>query len=111
MPLIRAALEHQGAASIDCMSPSVAFNNHAGCSKSFGYVREHNEAVNYLDMITGRDEIVVDYAPGSIEIVKQHDCSRLRLPKLDGHFEITSRGDGEEECCPGSTALENSMWV
>src|SRR6195256_3839707 len=49
VPLIRAAIEHQGAALIDVISPCVAFNNHAGSTKSFDYVREHNEAVNRLD--------------------------------------------------------------
>ena len=28
-------------------------------------MREHNDAVNFLDVITGRDEITVDYAPGT----------------------------------------------
>src|SRR5665213_317613 len=34
-PLIKAAIEHQGAAFIDVISPCVAFNNHAGSTKSF----------------------------------------------------------------------------
>ena len=55
VPLIKAAILHQGAAFIDCISPCVAFNNHAGSTKSFDYVREHNEAVNRLDFITGRE--------------------------------------------------------
>ena len=55
VPLIKAAIEHKGAAFIDVISPCVAFNNHAGSTKSFDYVREHNEAVNRLDFITGRD--------------------------------------------------------
>ena len=31
------------------ISPCVAFNNHPGSTKSFDYVREHNDAVNALD--------------------------------------------------------------
>ena len=42
VPLIEAALKHQGAAFIDCISPCVAFNNHEGSHTSFDYVREHN---------------------------------------------------------------------
>ena len=79
VPLIKAAIEHQGAAFIDVISPCVAFNNHPGSTKSFDYVREHNEAVNRLDFITGRAPITVDYAPGTVEIVEQHDGSRLVL--------------------------------
>jgi 2-oxoglutarate/2-oxoacid ferredoxin oxidoreductase subunit beta len=49
VPLIKAAIEHKGAAFLDVISPCVAFNNHPGSTKSFDYVREHNEAVNRLD--------------------------------------------------------------
>src|SRR6201990_96016 len=62
VPLIKAAVEHKGAAFIDCISPCVAFNNHPGSTKSFDYVREHNEAVNSLDFMVPRAPIHVDYA-------------------------------------------------
>ena len=91
VPLIKAALAHPGSAFIDCISPCVAFNNHVGSTKSFDYVREHNEAVNFLDVITTREEITVDYAPGSVEIVKQHDGSLLRLRKIAGDYDIQNR--------------------
>ena len=68
-PLIKAAIEHRGSAFIDVISPCVAFNNHAGSTKSFDYVREHNESVNRLDFITGQAPIKVDYEPGSVELV------------------------------------------
>ena len=62
VPIIKAAIEHKGAAFLDVISPCVAFNNHAGSTKSFDYVREHNEAVNRLDVLSGRAPITVDYA-------------------------------------------------
>jgi len=82
VPLIKAAIEHKGAAFIDVISPCVAFNNNPESTKSFDYVRAHNEAVNMLDVIVGRDEITADYAPGTVETVVQHDGSILRLRKL-----------------------------
>jgi 2-oxoglutarate ferredoxin oxidoreductase subunit beta len=91
VPLIEAALQHEGAAFIDCISPCVAFNNHLGSTKSFDYVREHNAAVNYLDVITGRNEITVDYAPGSVEVVTQHDGSKLQLRKLSMDYDMHDR--------------------
>jgi 2-oxoglutarate/2-oxoacid ferredoxin oxidoreductase subunit beta len=90
-PLIKAGIEHQGAAFIDVISPCVAFNNHAGSTKSFDYVREHNEAVNRLDFITGRAPIKVDYAPGSVELVEQHDGTTLALRKLDAEYDVHDR--------------------
>ncbi len=91
VPLIEAAIRHQGAAFIDVVSPCVAFNNHAGSTKSFDYVREHNDAVNRLDVISGRDPITVDYAPGSVQVVEQHDGTRLALRKLDADYDVHDR--------------------
>jgi 2-oxoglutarate ferredoxin oxidoreductase subunit beta len=91
VPLIEAAILHKGAAFIDCISPCVAFNNHAGSTKSFDYVREHNEAVNYLDVITPRAEITAEYEPGTVEEVTQHDGSVLRLRKLAGDYDVNDR--------------------
>ena len=91
VPLIKGALSHKGAAFIDCISPCVAFNNHEGSTKSFDYVREHNAAVNFLDVIESREEITADYAPGSVEIVRQHDGSYLKLRKLASDYDPTDR--------------------
>ena len=91
VPLIKGAIEHKGAAFIDVISPCVAFNNHAGSTKSYEYVRQHNEAVNRLDFIEGREEITTDYAPGSVVTVAQHDGSMLRLRKLAADYDPTNR--------------------
>jgi len=105
VPLVRAAIEHRGAAFIDCISPCVAFNNHPGSTKSFDYVREHNEAVNRLDFMTPREEITVDYAPGTVEIVEQHDGSKLALRKLaadyDPHDRLTAMSYLQERAAAG----------
>ena len=86
VPLIKGALHHRGCALLDVISPCVAFNNHAGSTKSYDYVREHNDAVNRLDFLPTRDAIVADYSPGEVIEITQHDGSRLRLRKLaDGH--------------------------
>jgi 2-oxoglutarate ferredoxin oxidoreductase subunit beta len=91
VPIIKAAIEHQGAAFIDVISPCIAFNNHSGSTKSFDYVREHNEAVNYLDVMVGRSPIHIDYAPGTVELVEQHDGTTLALRKLDAEYDVHDR--------------------
>jgi 2-oxoglutarate ferredoxin oxidoreductase subunit beta len=91
VPIIKAAIEHEGAAFIDVISPCVAFNNHSGSTKSFDYVREHNEAVNRLDFMPARAPIKVDYEPGSVQIVEQHDGSRLALKKLNAEYDVHDR--------------------
>jgi len=91
VPLIKAAVLHRGAAFVDVVSPCVAFNNHAGSTKSYDFVREHNEAVNRLDFTPVRSEITADYAPGSLQEVVQHDGSVLRLRKLHEDYDPGDR--------------------
>jgi 2-oxoglutarate ferredoxin oxidoreductase subunit beta len=91
VPLIKGAIQHRGAAFIDVISPCVAFNNHPGSTKSYDYVREHNEAVNYLDVMIGREPITLDQAAGSLAIVEQHDGSLLRLRKLSADYDPANR--------------------
>ncbi|MGC1563621.1 MAG: thiamine pyrophosphate-dependent enzyme, partial [Bradyrhizobium sp.] len=91
VPLIAAAIEHKGSAFLDVISPCIAFNNHAGSTKSFDYVREHNDAVNRLDVLTGREPIEVEYAPGTVKVVEQHDGSRIALRKIDADYDPHDR--------------------
>ena len=91
VPLIKAAINHRGAAFIDIVSPCVAFNNHPGSTKSYDYVRAHNEAVNRLDIIEGREEITTDYAAGTSVHVQQHDGTWLRLRKVDSSYDATNK--------------------
>ena len=91
VPLIKAAIEHRGAAFIDVISPCVAFNNHPGSTKSYDYVRQHNEAVNRLDFIEGKEAITADYAPGEMVDVRQHDGSIVRLRKIAADYDPTDR--------------------
>ena len=91
VPLIKGAIAHGGAAFIDVISPCVAFNNHAGSTRSYDYVREHNEAVSRIDFITPRSEITADMAPGEVVDVPQHDGTVLRLRSLHPDYDPTDR--------------------
>ncbi|MCC2098503.1 MAG: 2-oxoacid:ferredoxin oxidoreductase subunit beta [Hyphomicrobiales bacterium] len=91
VPLIKAAIEHQGAAFIDCVSPCVAFNNHVGSTKSFDYVRAHNAALNSLDFISPQAPIAADYEAGATEVIKMHDGSSIRLRKIARDHHVNNR--------------------
>lgn len=91
VPLIKAAMGHGGAAFIDIISPCVTFNNHAGSTRSYDWVREHNEAVSRIDFITGREEITATIQPGEVVDVEQHDGTTLRLRKLHTDYDPTDR--------------------
>jgi 2-oxoglutarate ferredoxin oxidoreductase subunit beta len=91
VPLIKAAIAHEGAAFIDVISPCVAFNNHPGSTKSYDYVREHNEAVNRLDFWPSRDAITVDYSEGGVIDVPQHDGSIIKLRKIHADYDPSDK--------------------
>ncbi|MGE4617902.1 MAG: 2-oxoacid:ferredoxin oxidoreductase subunit beta, partial [Gammaproteobacteria bacterium] len=91
VPLIQAAIEHEGAAFLDIISPCVAFNNHPGSTKSYDYVRAHNEVVNRLDFIPKREAITAEYQAGSLEEVLQHDGSVLKFRKIADDYDPQDR--------------------
>jgi 2-oxoglutarate ferredoxin oxidoreductase subunit beta len=91
VPLLKAAIAHKGSAILDVISPCVQFNNNPQSTKSYDFVREHNEAVNRLDFIEGRAPITADYAPGTVQVVQQHDGSFLKLSKLQADYDPTDR--------------------
>ena len=91
VPLIKAAVAHRGAAFIDVISPCVAFNNHPGSTKSYDYVREHNDAVNRLDFMPEREPIGIEYPEGGVRDVVLHDGGLLRLRKLDPDYDPSDR--------------------
>ena len=91
VPLIKGAMSHGGAAFIDVISPCVTFNNHGGSTKSFDYVRQHNEAVSRIDFMSPGEEITTRYPPGAVVDVPQHDGTVLRLRKLHADYDATDR--------------------
>jgi 2-oxoglutarate ferredoxin oxidoreductase subunit beta len=91
VPLIKAAISHRGSAVLDVISPCVTFNNHAGSTKSFDFVRDHNEAVNKIDYVPAAKEITVDYEEGATETVRLYDGSLLKLAKLRPEYDPSNR--------------------
>ena len=91
VPLIEGAIRHGGAAFIDVISPCVAFNNHEGSTRSYDYVREHNEAISRIDFIDLAKEIRAEPPPGEVLELPQHDGRVMRLRKLHADYDPTDR--------------------
>jgi 2-oxoglutarate ferredoxin oxidoreductase subunit beta len=91
VPLIKGAIAHPGAAFLDVISPCVAFNNHAGSTKSYEHVRQHNEAVSRIDFIALGAEVTAEPAPGEVLELPQDDGSVMRLRKLHADHDPTDR--------------------
>ncbi|MBK9257936.1 MAG: 2-oxoacid:ferredoxin oxidoreductase subunit beta [Saprospiraceae bacterium] len=86
IPLIKAALKHEGFAFINVLSPCVTFNNNAGSTKSYDYIREHNETLPGIDFIPIKNEITTEYAPDEIKQVLLHDDSKINLHKINARW-------------------------
>ncbi|MCL4402759.1 MAG: thiamine pyrophosphate-dependent enzyme, partial [Acidobacteria bacterium] len=46
--ILKAAIAHQGLAVIDVISPCVTFNDHEGSTKSYSYMKDHEEPLHEL---------------------------------------------------------------
>jgi len=91
VPLIKAALSHEGFAFLDVVSPCVTFNNNSGSTKSYDFVRDHIEATSVFDFVPEEEEIVVSYPEGSHTYVTLHDGSTIHLSKLNPTWNPTDR--------------------
>lgn len=91
LEILKAAISHRGTALIDVISPCVTFNDHEGSTKSYAYVKEHEEALTEVDYIPHYENIEVEYDPGTTVAVRLHDGSQVRLRKLESEYDPTSR--------------------
>ena len=82
IPLIKAALSHDGFAFLDVISPCVTFNNNVGSTKSYDYTRQHLEATGTIDFVPFKEEISIDYPEGTSLGIELHDGSKMELSKL-----------------------------
>jgi 2-oxoglutarate ferredoxin oxidoreductase subunit beta len=90
VPLIKAAMSHNGFAFIDVISPCVTFNNTAASSKGYEFARDHMQATGKIDFVPVRSEITANYPAGFSEEITLHDGSVIHLYK-DDKLDCTDR--------------------
>jgi 2-oxoglutarate ferredoxin oxidoreductase subunit beta len=91
LTLLKAAIAHRGTVMIDVISPCVTFNDHEGSTKSYKWLKDHDEPVQEVGFVPSFEEIDVEYDAGSTASVRMHDGSSLRLRKLDRDYDATDR--------------------
>jgi 2-oxoglutarate/2-oxoacid ferredoxin oxidoreductase subunit beta len=91
LTLLKAALAHRGTVMIDVISPCVTFNDHEGSTKSYKYLKDHDEPVQEIGFVPSFENIDVDYDPGTTASVRMYDGSELRLRKLDRDYDATDK--------------------
>ena len=87
--ILRAAIAHRGTSMLNVISPCVTFNDHKGSTKSYSYVKQHDDPLHEINFVPFFENIDVDYDPGETQDVKMHDGSTLRLRKLDHSYDAT----------------------
>ena len=92
LSILKAAMSHRGTCMIDVLSPCVTFNDHEGSTKSYAYVKDHDDPVGDISFVPYFEDIAVEYEPGTTKEVKMHDGSRLYLKKLEQDYDPTDRG-------------------
>ncbi|MGH9160704.1 MAG: 2-oxoacid:ferredoxin oxidoreductase subunit beta [Vicinamibacteraceae bacterium] len=91
LAILKAAIAHRGTCMIDVLSPCVTFNDHEGSTKSYAYVKDHDEPLGSINFVPFFDDISVEYEPGTTTEVVLHDGSRLLLHKVDGGYDPTNK--------------------
>ncbi len=89
--MLKAAIAHRGTVMLDVVSPCVTFNDHEGSTKSYKFMKDHDEPIQDINFIPAFEEIDVDYDAGSTVEVTMHDGSRLRLRKIEEDFDPTDK--------------------
>lgn len=82
LSVLKAAIAHRGTALIDVISPCVTFNDHEGSTKSYAYVKDHDEVLGEVTFVPFFEDINVEYEAGASTEVKMHDGSHLYLRKI-----------------------------
>ena len=89
--MLKAAIAHNGTVLIDVVSPCVTFNDHEGSTKSYKYMKDHEEPLHDVNFVPSFEDIAIEYDPGTSISVTMHDGSQLRLRKLEEDYDPTSK--------------------
>jgi 2-oxoglutarate ferredoxin oxidoreductase subunit beta len=89
--MLKAALAHRGTVVLDVISPCVTFNDHPGSTKSYAYMKDHEEPLHEVSFIPVFEQIEVQYEPGAASDVRLHDGSVVHLRKLEEEYDPRDR--------------------
>jgi 2-oxoglutarate ferredoxin oxidoreductase subunit beta len=91
LSMLKAAIAHKGTVMLDVVSPCVTFNDHEGSTKSYKFMKDHDEPLHDITFVPSFENIDVEYDPGTTVDVTMHDGSHLRLRKLNEDHDPTDK--------------------
>jgi 2-oxoglutarate/2-oxoacid ferredoxin oxidoreductase subunit beta len=96
IPILKAAVAHNGLALIDVISPCVTFNDHEGSTKSYRFMREHEVKEVVADFVPLRREIHATIPSDGTRVVPMHDGSIVRFRSVPEDYDPRDRSRVEE---------------
>jgi 2-oxoglutarate ferredoxin oxidoreductase subunit beta len=93
LALLEGAIAHNGTCMLDVISPCVTFNDHEGSTKSYSYVKDHDEPLADVSFVPYFHDIAVDYEQGTTKEITMHDGSRMVLKKIGTDYDPTNKGE------------------
>jgi 2-oxoglutarate ferredoxin oxidoreductase subunit beta len=93
VPILKAAVRHNGFALIDVISPCVSFNDHDTSTKSYRYTRDHYNDFAPVDFVPLRREITAEAVESAVVSVTMHDGSTVRFRKAAADYDPTDRDE------------------
>src|SRR5437588_5373790 len=89
--MLKAAIAHRGTVMLDVISPCVTFNAHVGSTKSYKYMKDHEEPLQEISFVPAFEEISVEYDPGTSIEVTMNNGSVLLLRNLIELYDTTDK--------------------
>jgi 2-oxoglutarate ferredoxin oxidoreductase subunit beta len=91
VPILKAAVRHNGFALVDVISPCVSFNDHDASTKSYRYTRDHYHDAAPVDFVPLRREISAEATDSPVVSVTMHDGSSVRFRKVAADYDPRNR--------------------
>ena len=91
VPILKAAVRHNGFALVDVISPCVSFNDHDTSTKSYRYTRDHYHDAAPVDFVPLRREISAETTDSPVVSVTMHDGSIVRFRKVAADYDPRNR--------------------
>ena len=80
-----------GLSVIDVVSPCTTFNDHEGSTKSYAYMKDHEEPLHELDFVPFYEDIQVDFEEGTRAKWSSTTARDLLLKKLGRDYDPTDK--------------------
>jgi 2-oxoglutarate/2-oxoacid ferredoxin oxidoreductase subunit beta len=91
IPILEAAVRHEGFALVDVISPCVTFNDHEGSTRSYRSTRERIHEMDAVDFVPLREPLTAEVAGDDTRRVRMHDGSEVRFRQVETGYDPRRR--------------------